>query len=234
LNQRADKGEYFAIQGIVNRGSAGKMPLGWAERKACYERALKVLPNDFHLAPNDLYQSQDLPEPDEATEKHILVSPNRDDDLPSEPDTFATNEVEPNLPSIEPQGYVTTSQAIMSPTHVVGTLSSTASDIPIVEGGGSDDSARQVGKESVSFQSLFQIYYKQFLGVGGLIYGFLEANWIYLVVGLVLLILAAYLYTQAKKRADARQSQQLNIASRPELINAEIASKDNYVSFLNK
>lgn len=49
LNSLADKRQYFNIQGIVNRGSAGKMPLAWPERKACYERALQILPDDFQL-----------------------------------------------------------------------------------------------------------------------------------------------------------------------------------------
>jgi len=47
LNVLADKGKFFAIQGLVNRGDATKKALGYEERLAAYEKALRYLPDDF-------------------------------------------------------------------------------------------------------------------------------------------------------------------------------------------
>ncbi len=73
LNELARRGKYFAIQGIVNRGQAGKMPLHWDKRKKCYEIALAVLPNNFRLENTDIKQADTLPPIDTDTPRTPLV-----------------------------------------------------------------------------------------------------------------------------------------------------------------
>jgi hypothetical protein len=101
-------------------------------------------------------------------------------------------------------------------------LSEQSAVIPIVAGGGQNESGTLIKKEYISWQSMLQIYWKELAGIVGLVIGFLQENWIYLLIGLGLIALGAWLYNQSKTRADKRQEKQQEIASRPDRINTEL------------
>jgi len=49
LNGYADKGKFFAIQGLVNRGSPDKTAKDYKKREGIYLNVLHILPDDFKL-----------------------------------------------------------------------------------------------------------------------------------------------------------------------------------------
>ena len=49
MNPLADKGKFFAIQGLTNRGDAEKEAWGYDDRLKIYEKCLRTLPDDFTL-----------------------------------------------------------------------------------------------------------------------------------------------------------------------------------------
>ncbi len=49
LNSYADKGKFFAIQGLTNRGNASKEAWGYADREKLYLTALRYMPDNFNL-----------------------------------------------------------------------------------------------------------------------------------------------------------------------------------------
>lgn len=49
LNSFADRGKFFAIQGLVNRGSATKQAKDFPKRLEIYQRVLSILPDNFTL-----------------------------------------------------------------------------------------------------------------------------------------------------------------------------------------
>jgi putative chitinase len=51
LNKYADKGQFFAIQGLVNRGNAKKQAIDYPNREKLFNLALRILPDDFSFAP---------------------------------------------------------------------------------------------------------------------------------------------------------------------------------------
>lgn len=65
LNKYADKGQFFAIQGITNKGNAAKEALEYPTRLKLYDLALRHLPSDFTI-------SEDAPDQPE-----IEIAPQR-------------------------------------------------------------------------------------------------------------------------------------------------------------
>lgn len=51
LNQLADRGEFRALSGIVNRGDADLKPLHWEKRNMLYSLCKRRIPKDFAFAP---------------------------------------------------------------------------------------------------------------------------------------------------------------------------------------
>lgn len=50
LNGYADRGKFFAIQGLVNRGNASEEAWGYDDRLKLYDTALRNMPNSFNLS----------------------------------------------------------------------------------------------------------------------------------------------------------------------------------------
>jgi predicted chitinase len=53
LNDYADNGNIFAYSGILNKGSASKRALAYSDRKAIYDLANKIVPDDFELGSDE-------------------------------------------------------------------------------------------------------------------------------------------------------------------------------------
>jgi putative chitinase len=114
LNKLADARKFFAIQGIVNRGEAGKMPLHWNDRKAIYERALRILPDDFRLGfayANDpeskkvidltanITESDNTPDFPETTVTQTVTTPNGEQIANVEKTSFVETAIDANITS---------------------------------------------------------------------------------------------------------------------------------------
>lgn len=85
INKYADKGNFFAIQGIVNRGSATRKALDYESREKLFNTALRAIPDDavFH-------SEEPSSSPDSAAAVNLAT-------LPTETD--ATVESNSGLPS---------------------------------------------------------------------------------------------------------------------------------------
>lgn len=59
LNKYADKGDFFAIQGLVNRGSATKKALEYETRLSLYDIALRAIPDDYSAAASSVPDKDD-------------------------------------------------------------------------------------------------------------------------------------------------------------------------------
>lgn len=57
LNDYADKGQFFAYSGVLNKGSAKKKALAYNDRKALYDLAIEVIPDNFKLDNNETKES---------------------------------------------------------------------------------------------------------------------------------------------------------------------------------
>lgn len=89
LNSFSDKGDFFAVQGLVNRGSKLKRAKDYAKREEIYNRALSAIPNDFKLETESVEDVEIVP--DVVEEKEVEVKeteetlPERADLTPDKP-----------------------------------------------------------------------------------------------------------------------------------------------------
>jgi predicted chitinase len=95
LSRYADRGDFFGVSGIVNRGSAKKQALHWSKRKALYELCLTKISNDFSIEPDAAPAV--LPSPSAelspaAVDPSPAVVP-----TPTETDDFLTNALDKNV-----------------------------------------------------------------------------------------------------------------------------------------
>ncbi len=68
LNPLADKGKFFAIQGITNKGNPAKEALDYPDREKLFNTALRFMPDDFNLT------SVSVPADDEPTVSSLSAS----------------------------------------------------------------------------------------------------------------------------------------------------------------
>lgn len=182
LNKYADRGQFFETQGLVNRGSARKEALGYDERLALYRKALKLLPDNFSF---DSISAAEQAEPTTVP-----------DTIPAENPPVITSDSNPEPPPIE------------APTDQKSIVTKTQETITNVSDGVSQvqTSIEKVTSTTatVSKSSIFTIVWKNVLAVGAFIIGFVEENWEWIVLGAVILIVAAWLWDRAKTRANER------------------------------
>lgn len=68
LNQYADRSDFFAVQGLVNRGDPRKKALHYEDRLRLFEKLLEALPEDFDLCAAPVPAAEEPPVPVPAVE----------------------------------------------------------------------------------------------------------------------------------------------------------------------
>lgn len=199
LNSYADKGKFFAIQGLVNRGDATKTAKDYTKRLAIYDTVLRILPSDFNLSSQKTNLSNST-EKMESRDSEQSVTGNSADKISIEKaaDTL----------SLSPLGEDSAANLGGAPT---GTDTDTANSQLQNQPPPPDESVVVVSqarpeideiKDELKAEAKAQVK-TRFLAIPGMILGLLGALWerivagetnlVYWLVGAVVVILIAYI-----------------------------------------
>jgi putative chitinase len=177
LNKFANKGNFFAIQGLVNRGNAKKQALDYPDRLKLYDLALRTLPDNFSFNTTTIPLSFSLaplaPAPDGAADPAPLTL--------SQPAEI--------LPASDPASAPSFFDRAIGKVNWIRDKATEA----------------RIDPEKISWASWGTTIATQASGWGLKIWGFLTGNILYIAIGAVLVGVAVWYFSKAKDRVHANK-----------------------------
>lgn len=195
MNEMADQRQFLATQTKVNgRNRKTGLPNNWTERKAYYERALRVLPEDLDLSVGAV-----TPLPDESYADYSDV-----EKVPENPENNGTAEIE--------KGITTQTSTLAADDNPSGVLP----PAPAVEVKASQPSIiTKLTSMTIPASVLAML-----AGVGKFVQGL--PPWVWVTLLGVALLIGAYLFNEAQKRAHERTIRVMSAAADPSQNNVRL------------
>ena len=180
LNRYADKGQFFAIQGLVNRGDAKKKALEYETREKLFNVALRAIPDEWEaMADWEVIDTKIVPESLTAAK---LPLP----DVEDQPGAGAASNLLDNT------------AITVSPPSIIDRISS-----PFITAKGKFDQLN-INPESIGGSSWITTILTKGFGYLMSVIGFFYSNPIYLFAGVALVIAGTWYFSRSKDRRDAR------------------------------